>query len=705
MDGLSRLSVTTLIHRRSAGQISSAEFFECLSGIGLDGDQDSGEPAVFARSDVGRDPVSSKDAGKGIPALLTTQEATALAQQLRTSQSSTSYAAAAGVAAGAMPPTSLAFPSPLPKDGGALPARGCQAAHWPLCAEDLRSSPRCVESSASSNLSSCEEKHGDVLCSEILGLSSLSPWQAWSPPPLSGCSPCIEGLADAEVHATAAEPLNLQRSFASTSCSSSFSEFAKRNDVWEVRRAQRRDQLRRDLDAKEIAECSFHPSLSASASCGATGFGPADDAQRCALSKAKAAQRKKLAAKMQAEREQDVDRECTFTPDVSQSASSFQSCLRSTSSSVSDIASTNISEEASNARIASRSAREVAYGPRGVDRDEAFVPHTNAIAPNMVCAQSYVRQNVFKRLSQPQGDLHQQLHEPHDVALEPVECDHSAADHGTHGGRGNELACGLVEPLLPVALFPSDVGQTDMSILTFLQRQNEYEDERRQRLYDVEKHLAPTLRPKLCARSRKLAERRRTLSRNRNAISRRDANASRTPQGNSEAGVDKQGKDRTKSVDMECSFRPEINPSSARRSARSCTDLSTGDHARREHHIAELREQRQMELEEQTRIALSPVKSSTLANVSSQLRLLEEPDSYLQRIQEADDARSARRNLALDRAAANELDECTFRPKAHNPVPSFVRHMAQSHRAAKAMQKAVEGDRMELGASQRPDWR
>eukprot|EP00434_Breviolum_minutum_P007632 symbB.v1.2.006731.t1/scaffold406.1/size210851/1 len=334
-----------------------------------------------------------------------------------------------------------------------------------------------------------------------------------------------------------------------------------------------------------------------------------------------------------------VQGECTFNPDTSRSSRSFQQ-IRS--------------------GMIARTP-EKADSARGLSKQEpSFTPTTNPVPARMRSAQAYLQQSVFRRLAEP---------------ITPRARRHSTAEV-SYASTPRRLRTLRGSPLSRCSSAPT-VGSDGSNFVHFLQRQNLCEEVRLNRLGDLEAAVAPALRPVLCERSLQLAikgRERQTPSPCRNRA--------RSP------------------AEKECRFTPKITTLARRsllsvrgpqRDPRGSEQLGPMDQRRRE-------ERARRRLEEKARkeakVSSGYFKPSvnSYQNVGSRLRILEEPDTYLDRV-----SRTRARALEVIRNQCKE--EFPFQPKAVQPAPSLVQRMARSHRAVKEMRE--KENRTKAG---RPAW-
>lgn len=715
MDTPTRQSVNSLVHHRSAGLISSVEFFERLSGLNFAGLDpvvpvaawtDGGSPGVLTGAEVeaflrllpkegghhdasldgsladGSHPrerteswSSSADA-LGVPALLTEQQATALVQEMGAPGQHASQKSVA-----CTPPRELLG----------------ESMDWaPLIDADL-----------------------PTLLNPLWSSSSISP---------------LPGSHDAAVipHSFSFDALSIGR-HSLKSGSSSASGFSQRNELWELQKSQRREERRRQRDARELAECSFQPTILSTATRSSGSAGCTGDAATAArlCAPPPSARHSQAARRWKEKREDEEMRECSFAPDLSRSATSLHYSIRSLSASATEFSTSGPSPSSGkpgSSRSSRRSPRAVsASGCHSRSKDptpcHSFAPITNPIASHMVSAHGYARQNVFCRLSQPQSESIQGP--PH---VPESEASSTKTQHSSKCPPQVSLALKSTEP------------PQDESFYRFLQRQNEFEEDRRQRLAEVERFTAPVGQPTLCTQSRKLARQRSLRKEKQLSASGQSPTAHRSGSPSMElefrtgitakgcfsargpppaspydaavsrsladsgspggvASTRRQHRDAGQAAGkaQAHSFQPSITPAASRRPARSLSDLSSGDARQREARLAKMRIEAQNEMEKT--LDFTPrCLTSSMSEVEGRLKLLKESDSYVKRMAEARLEQEHKRKKALEEKRAQELAECTFSPQVQNGPPSFVRQMAETYRSAKSLE-------VQDKPAPRPDWR
>eukprot|EP00747_Dinoflagellata_sp_TGD_P209816 gnl/TRDRNA2_/TRDRNA2_83186_c0_seq3.p1 gnl/TRDRNA2_/TRDRNA2_83186_c0~~gnl/TRDRNA2_/TRDRNA2_83186_c0_seq3.p1 ORF type:complete len:503 (+),score=72.53 gnl/TRDRNA2_/TRDRNA2_83186_c0_seq3:446-1954(+) len=489
--------------------------------------------------------------------------------------------------------------------------------------------------------------------------------------------------------------------------------FEKRSKQWERQRANWWYEQRQRRDALEADECSFHPTLSHSHSArGLRTHGAADWVPRSRLCAAPPPSSSCLALRRwQEDREEELRRECTFTPNLSKSSSSFRRQNLSRASSREAISSGNkaapspfgasprscsAEPECSTGAAVASPLRSYSATPRKeTAADELLLaPRTNAVPSHMVNARMYLRKDVFARLTQPQQDMWTPMTSvdaASSLGGSPEESPQPVVQ-GSQGGSPIPTNRMSPSPGSPTRSTPGpspssrSIGEAHWH---FLERQNTHWEDRCRRLNELTLNTAPPLQPALCERSMRLAEAGRK---------KRQSNSGSSPKPQRVlASADEM---------EECSFRPTINASSACRAARSSTELSVGDLEKRTLLAAEIRKALRAEEEEELTFAPRFVSVPPKGVSQGRLRILEDPKAYISRVATARSGKLAKQQKELQKRSAQEVEACTFHPKTLGPAPAFVQHMAETHRSARNA-KEKENQLLLSSRSQlhRPDWR
>jgi len=506
------------------------------------------------------------------------------------------------------------------------------------------------------------------------------------------------------------------------SLNSSVSEFSLRSELWESNRSQRLKHLRCKREAKEVEECTFQPFIrrsmqrSASEAMCEKMIGPS------LFNAARASQfRRSSHAAVQRwidQREENLSKECTFTPDLRASTQSFQRHFDRLQSSQNSMSSTDVTRP-----YKMPLSHSLAGGQHGATLQEStstssciepFMPQTNEVSTDMVHAREYLKKNVFERLAQTPVS-------PRGLTTKSITPSKEGCDMSLQDGSSSSTS------------IPHDRPQE--AFTAFMQRQRDHEEDRLLRMRELEIHMAPPLQPRLCPRSRAIVEQRQAhVHCSRSGVDKAEPIGSScrqstdkdmhengciggcpkqfyigdVPQLSSAAkGYAASARTQTpsaKDIDPECSFQPEINATSARLPPRGAKDLSTGEQQRRCIRAAELRE-RIRQADPMTPSA--PVLCAAPAHLrgtKGKLRVLEDAAGYTERIQQMRLQRDFHAELKRQQRTAKEMEECTFCPEVNNELPVYVRNMADYHRSVKYLWDKQQCALLE-NSKHRPDWR
>jgi len=552
---------------------------------------------------------------------------------------------------------------------------------------------------------------------EALGLGIGAGYLPFAPP-LPGSSPLVSppaSPAQASPRSDSASLLQESDGFRISRgvSDSPHSSFAQRSELWEMQRARRCQELRYQRDARESAECSFRPNsagLAATQSVSSvrprrsngnaawTGQGHPGSSSRESsagglTSNAAAALADRLsrpnpgadrdALKWRARRESEEMQECTFRPDVSKSSKSCR--LRASSAAASLTPSDAACWEGD---LGSRSG-DFGYRAGGATASggkrsapKLFAPVTNPVPPEMVNARAYLSEHVFSRLTQPSPEV---------LAASVAEASYGVGKPALQKSASGGIASGLgfgekVSDVSTMSRCRSSSGLADETLVSFLQRQNSCEESRRKRLDSIKLATANPLQPELCSRSVQLATRHRARCQQKLV-----------------EGGESSGAHREPVPEPECSFRPRITAAAKQRERRSLSDLSVGDQRRREAKIARQRDE--LRAKEMKDVSFAP-KIQQLDDVQSRLRVLQDPNSYLERLAKSKSSQNAKFEQERKKRLEKEAEEFTFKPKVNGQAPDFVQRMAESYRLVRDL-KEKENQSFDqcTGSDSKPDWR
>ena len=449
-------------------------------------------------------------------------------------------------------------------------------------------------------------------------------------------------------------------------------EFHDRMTKWKQKKEQ---QLRRERDRKEqekMDNCTFRPKINqASRRTAALGQRDYKDVVERLYSNNKKSRVNE--DDIRAKREEEFRRTCTFRPNLgkekrSPDGSRFRPNRRSAS--------------------AGRSRRSE-FKPTGMD-ECTFKPKVNAVPRKFGSAQLYLQNNVHDRLSTPRA---------------PKGRDEGSPNKG--GYMSDDEVASKAKPIMNMDSFMSSLnaktGRTQSGrpssarksrpgekvlnqaqFQNFLARQNKRESRKAKNMARLSKESAPSHQPNLCKKSISIA--------------------SRTCHGDFMARLAKDALKKEHDIlrkkamlakEPDCTFTPQILASSKARRGRSVTELSRGDSLKRE--TAARLMKLKAEQDELNGLTFQPMLNPS--NAQGKLKILSNPDSYLERVQKEQEIFSDRRRKAAQEQERKQFAECTFAPKT-NDAPAYIRRIAKSM----ALAKKARPSSSENGMS-RPDWK
>lgn len=466
--------------------------------------------------------------------------------------------------------------------------------------------------------------------------------------------------------------------------SASFQNFARRSELWERQKALRAQELRRKREEEEEALCSFHPGAAAPSSARGSSSSSRTAAPRSRGAVKEVADRlshpKPLVPRVsldavlwKEQRDEEAMRECTFQPDLSKSSRTFRSSFVKSAPSKRADDSMNkegIDEDAEGAVEAEApewtGRRGTLLARHQAVAEATFAPLTNEVPASMVNAKAYLRDDVFTRLSLV-GAAQAPVPQRGDRWMDESSIHSQASSVRRSHSSGSFVA--------------------DASLMQFLERQNSHELRRRRHLSEVESRSAPTLQPEIGDRSRRLAERRRHQEATGTARS-----------------VRAEPKTTDELQERKCTFKPKLTKMGRDHDCRGVEQLASGDVERRKERL----EKTQKDMEKQEVAGLFTPKVKNYNGVGSRLRVMKEPDSFLERMAQFKDAEMSRVRQKNTLREQREKGECTFTPKVLGAAPDFVRRMAESHRAARDArdkENRLREAQFDFAPEQRPMWR
>jgi hypothetical protein len=96
-------------------------------------------------------------------------------------------------------------------------------------------------------------------------------------------------------------------------------------------------------------------------------------------------------------------------------------------------------------------------------------------------------------------------------------------------------------------------------------------------------------------------------------------------------------------------------------------------------------------------LAFEPEINPVSKTIPGRLRVLEDPDTYIERVQQEARMFSEKQRRAMQESEMQEFAECTFKPQVHD-APTYIKRIAR----AMALTRAAQPPAAE---NSRPDWR
>eukprot|EP00405_Crypthecodinium_cohnii_P011859 CAMPEP_0206436392 /NCGR_PEP_ID=MMETSP0324_2-20121206/10452_1 /ASSEMBLY_ACC=CAM_ASM_000836 /TAXON_ID=2866 /ORGANISM="Crypthecodinium cohnii, Strain Seligo" /LENGTH=706 /DNA_ID=CAMNT_0053903541 /DNA_START=59 /DNA_END=2176 /DNA_ORIENTATION=+ len=206
----------------------------------------------------------------------------------------------------------------------------------------------------------------------------------------------------------------------------------------------------------------------------------------------------------------------------------------------------------------------------------------------------------------------------------------------------------------------------------FLERQRASEERKKSRLENLQATYAPAFRPQLVDRK------------------------SKKP---GDEIISKPEKSVEPDLDPECTFRPKITQLARERQGRPFAELGPGDMKRREARRAKA-------AEEQRRQEAGQLKSpqvNSYNGVQGRLRLRENADTLMERIEKKRVAERARCQNELKSRQQKEEAQCSFKPEVKS-APAWISRMAASRRSARESVREDVDDDEDAPLPQRSEW-
>jgi hypothetical protein len=432
--------------------------------------------------------------------------------------------------------------------------------------------------------------------------------------------------------------------------------FHSRVMKWKETREKSLAQRREDNVLEEMDNCTFKPEVNApgfrshravSTPRGRISQSSERSTTKNVVERLYSTQRKATRtaeAELKRSREEEFKRTCTFQPNVGKRRNGGRAMTPS-----------RYQQEQKKRGGYASARRAPKVQPTGMD-ECTFQPKVNTVSNKFASARLYLQNNVHDRLSTPRAEPNQE-HSPQSSSnssgVVDMESFIDSLESKKSSGRSNKR---------PSSARRSRDGENSKNFNEFLARQNARSSRKERNLQNLRKRATPSHKPRICSKSRQIA----SSTTQGGFMQRLAKDALRKEHGKM--------KQKAEIARLEsCTFKPNILASSRARPARSYTELSRGDSLKRE--TAARLMKLKAEQDELEGLTFQPKLNPS--NARSRLNILNDPDSYLERIQKQEENFSVRRRKALQEQEMKEFAECTFHPQI-NDAPSYIKRIAKS---------------------------
>jgi hypothetical protein len=458
----------------------------------------------------------------------------------------------------------------------------------------------------------------------------------------------------------------LPKGYSASSTSPRTQEFHDRMSRWKDKKEQ---QLRRERDRKEqekMDDCTFRPKINKTsrrtAALGRRDY--KDVVDRLYNNKKKS---KVNEDDIRQKREEEFRRTCTFTPNLGKKQRG--SGRRNSFS--------------NNRRSSQGRSRRSDFKPTGME-ECTFKPKVNKVPRKFGSAQLYLQNNVHDRLSTPRAPKSAEKEKLEGyVSDEELSSKTKPVMNMDSFMSSLNASTGRARPNSARRSRPGDRTLNQAQFQNFLARQNKRESRRAKNMERLQREAKPTHQPQLCKKSMKIA--------------------SKTSHGDFMARLAKDALKKEHDIlrkkamlakEPDCTFTPNILASSKARRSRSVTELSRGDSLKRE--TAARLMKLKAEQDELEGLTFQPMLNPS--NAQGRLKILSNPDSYLERVQKQQEIFSNKRRKAAKEQERKQFAECTFHPKT-NDAPAYIKRIAKSMALARKARPTPES------RAGKPDWK
>eukprot|EP00736_Rhodelphis_marinus_P000263 Rmarinus@m.8106 len=411
--------------------------------------------------------------------------------------------------------------------------------------------------------------------------------------------------------------------------------FAERSQLWQDNRSATQARIREQEKSKEVTECSFKPKINKKVPGSARVKHNLDEPVSERLYHSHQDHYDRAEVERTRVEEEQFRAACTFQPQTGTNRSYG-----------------HVKSRFRNPTPTKSRATAVESGLE----DATFTPKVNRVSSQMKTAKRYLKEaSVFDRLTQSV---------PTDASMcsdtwdEPPEPHVRKSINATHRG---------VSPS-PSRESLSRVS-TSKSFDDFMLRNQATVQKKKIKVEMIEKQVAPKEKPDIDENSKKILKQKKQT----NFLERMEREMEK-----------RQLKERIlrEEEEKKYSFKPEVSTMAKKMARRTTKDRSVGDYRRK------LRTQEAISMriaeEKMKDLTFQPKKiSRAYQGVEGRLKILSEPESYLDRLQGQALNQEARAQEELARREKEERSECTFQPQTVQ-APAFIRKIAKSFEKSKS---------------------
>uniref|UniRef100_A0A7S4L897 Uncharacterized protein n=1 Tax=Guillardia theta TaxID=55529 RepID=A0A7S4L897_GUITH len=449
------------------------------------------------------------------------------------------------------------------------------------------------------------------------------------------------------------------------SCSGGHKSIYERQLAWQRRKEDAIESKRLELEKEKEIDCTFRPMTSQRTESflgelGGLSSSRVLEEERVVnrLYDHGVEQKRQLQAQLRERLNKEIEKICTFKPQVNPSGKRDPTPVRSRYMDITPRK--NVSMEESHLMREEKELLECTFKPR-----------VNKPSNEMQVAKEYLSEPAWLRLSRPR----------------PVSPQVSTESSTNMSSNKKEKP----RPASAPKSRPNTSVSSESSFDAFLERQEQF-------VRRMEFHMAQKRQQSLPTHPRSLlSERSKRLI---DKKVKKDPKMAGSFLDRLEAMIDRREQTRREQqekADGEHSFKPKINRASRELRGRSWHEMSYGDMTRQGE--AQLTVKRDVEYRNTSLYTYKP-QLNAVPGVESRLKISSDPHNYLARVEHEQRRAQQEQSRTAQELREKELEECTFQPLIHE-APEFVKRIAQTHKR----KKMVEAMRKQASIENvHPDW-